>query len=82
MPWKRRGIFSGKGGSSQGIEDTFCGFAGAAVGGGEKVEGVIGREERAEFAACFFRLGVVLDLVSRQFSRGGKRDLPASILRA
>ena len=28
----------------QGVEDSFCGFAGAAVGGGEEMEGIVWTE--------------------------------------
>jgi len=47
----------GGGGGGEGVEDAFCCFAGAAVGGGEEVEGVGWVEEGAQFYACFFGLG-------------------------
>lgn len=43
-------------GGGEGGEDARGGFARAAVGGREEVEGVGGAEQRAEFVACFFGL--------------------------
>ena len=40
----------------EGPQDAFGGFAGAAVGRGEELEGVVWFEHGAEAAACFFCL--------------------------
>lgn len=41
----------------EGCEETLCGFAGAAVGRREDLEGVVWAEKVAEAAACFVGLG-------------------------
>ena len=53
MPWKGRGCGFVCG---EGAEYAFGGLASAAVGGGEELERVVGLEQRAKLASCFFCL--------------------------
>ena len=62
-----RGRGGGWEGGGKGAEDALCSFAGAAVGGGEEVEGVAWVEEGAEFAAGFF--GLEYDVQIRGWER-------------
>ena len=70
----------GRVGGGEGGEDGRGGFAGAAVGGGEEVEGVGGAEEGAEFAAGFFGLGRCT-LVKEAWEGRKTGGLPVSSLR-
>ena len=66
VSWKWRGFGGVRG---EGLKDSFCGFASAAVWRGIEVKGVIWAEEGTKFAASFESLQKVLVKIKNKRQR-------------